>query len=447
MVGKINPTPQLNLFEIPLVQFINMNHELVQLSKEINWEDVEKLFAPYYTDFGRPSVPIRKIVGSILLRQVYDESDESFVDRWIENPYWQYFCGEHVFQKTKPFEPSEFSHFRKRIGKEGAELLLRLSITLFGKTLKLDEVRFDTTVQEKNITFPTDSKLYRKIIARNRKIAQKEGIELRQSYIRIEKQLALKQRFYRHAKRKNEARAATRKLKTIAGRLTREVERGLESLGNNNHREEFKIMNAVLAQKKNDKNKIYSLHEPHVKCIAKGKEAKAYEFGNKSSIALNQQGIIVGAIAFAENLYDGDSIEPQLKQIQELTGKLPKMVVADRGYRGRKKILGVEIQIPDMSTKGVNQYQKGKKRKRFRERAGIEPIIGHLKSDHRLSRNYLSGIVGDEINTLIAAAAFNIKKFLNRLKNRFRSILNIFESICLCYSKNEIVFFELAYCA
>jgi IS5 family transposase len=423
MIGKIDKTPQLNIFEVPLIQFINMKHELVELSRQIDWEAIEKQFSVYYTDFGRPSVPIRKMIGSILLKQIYSESDESFVDRWVENPYWQYFCGEYSFQKNKPFDPSEFVHFRKRIGKEGAQALLKISIQLFGKELVMDDVYIDTTVQEKNVTFPTDSKLYRKVIAQSRNIAKRECIGLRQSYIRKEKALMLKMRFYRHPKRKKEARAATRKLHTIAGRLSREVQRHLQAKGNTSYADFFATAQAILSQTRNSTHKVYSLHEPHVKCIAKGKEHKAYEFGNKSSIVLSRQGIIVGAMAFKENLYDGDTLHPQLQQVQQLTGQLPQTGIVDRGYRGRKNILGVNILTPKPLGVNASAYQKTKMRKRFRGRAGIEPIIGHLKQDHRLSRNFLSGVLGDEINTLLAAAAFNMKKFLNRVKARIRNLL------------------------
>lgn len=447
MIGKTDKTPQLNLFEIPLISFINLKHELVVLSKEIDWDNIEKAFSSYYTDFGRPSVPIRKIVGSILLKQVYNESDESFVERWIENPYWQYFCGEHTFQKQKPFEPSEFSHFRKRIGKEGAELLLRLSIQLFRKELNVDEVFIDTTVQEKNITFPTDSKIYRKIIAKNRSIAKKESIGLRQSYVRVEKELMLKQRFYRHPKRKKEARAATRKLRTIAGRLTREVKRGLESKSISNYNPLFETIDKVLVQTKNSTNKVYSLHEPNVKCIAKGKDAKEYEFGNKSSIAINKQGIIVGAMAFNNNPFDGDTLEPQLTQVKKLTDTLPKRGITDRGYRGRKNILGVEILTPKPLPQNASLYEKTKMRKRFRGRAAIEPIIGHLKQDHRLSRNYLKGNVGDEINTLLAATAFNINKFLNWVKTRARNFVFISLKIFCTITNSTLFQLDLRYCA
>lgn len=206
MVGKIDKTPQLSFFEIPLINFINTEHELVILAHKINWEEVEKYFTKYYSESGRPSVPIRTMVGSILLKQIYNQSDENFVDRWVENPYWQYFCGEVVFQKNKPFDPKEFTHFRNRIGKEGAEELLRISMHLFGKELKIDIAYVDTTVQGKNITYSIDTKLYRKVLIQAREIAKKENIKLRQSYVRVEKELIIKQRFYRHPKRSIEAK-------------------------------------------------------------------------------------------------------------------------------------------------------------------------------------------------------------------------------------------------
>jgi IS5 family transposase len=166
MLGKIDKQPQLNIFKIPLKQFIDHDHELCLLSKKIDWEKVEEDFSQYYClDNGRPSIPIRKIVGVILLKRVYNQSDESVVDRWMENPYWQYFCGETYFQHQQPFDPTELIKFRQRIGEPGAEKILGLTIHLFvKKEIEEKEVLFDTTVQEKNITFPTDTKLQKKII-------------------------------------------------------------------------------------------------------------------------------------------------------------------------------------------------------------------------------------------------------------------------------------------
>jgi IS5 family transposase len=413
MVGKIDKTPQLNLYEVPLKNFINLNHELVLLTQKLNWEEAENYFTKYFSEIGRPSIPIRKLVGLLLLKQIYNESDESVVDRWLENPYWQYFCGEVNFQKRQPYDPSEFVHFRKRIGESGAEKILQLSIQLFGAEVNVKEVLCDTTVQEKNITFPTDTKLHKKIIEKCWKIANKENIKLRQSYTRKLKDLMLQVRFRTHPKRKKKANAAARKIKTIAGRMIRDLKRKMTEPQMSFYEELFAIFNQILEQTKTSKNKIYSIHEPEVKCIAKGKEHKPYEFGNKTSIAKTKNGIIVGALAFKENIYDGDTLPEQIEQIERLTGKRPKVGIADRGYRGRKQIGGTKIIIP---TPVVGQYQRKKLRSYFRARAGIEPVIGHLKHDHRMLRNYLRGTIGDAINSILAAAAFNIKKFINRLK-------------------------------
>ena len=187
MVGKTDKAPQLNVFKIPLDLYIDPNHELCILSKKIDWNQVEEDFSEYYcADNGRPSIPIRKIVGVILLKRTYNLSDESAVERWKENPYWQYFCGEIYFQHREPFDPTELIKFRQRIGESGAEKILKLTILLFDKKeIQEKEVLIDTTVQEKNITFPTDAKLQKKIIEKCRKIAEKEGIVLRQSYRRL----------------------------------------------------------------------------------------------------------------------------------------------------------------------------------------------------------------------------------------------------------------------
>lgn len=429
MIGKIDKNPQLEMFKVPLKHFINQGHELVLLSRKINWEQLESELKVYYCeDNGRPSIPIRTIAGIVLLKRIYDQSDEGVLDRWVENPYWQYFCGEVYFCHQLPFDRTELIKFRKRIGEEGSEQLLRMSVQLFPKKeVQDDEVLIDTTVQEKNITYPTDVKLQKKIIEKCRKIACKERITLRQSYRRELKQLMIDQRFHSHPRRKKKARAAARRIKVIAGRVVREVERKLDNWKRERYSSQLDIFNKVLAQEKNSSNKIYSLHQPHVKCIAKGKEAKKYEFGNKSSIVKTRKsGIIVGAMAFIENLYDGDTLLPQLEQTERITGHKPKVGIVDRGYKGRKLVNGVQIIIPTKLPASANNYQKQKIRKRFRARAGIEPIIGHLKQDHRMSRNYLQDEQGDLVNTLLAAAGFNLRKMLQRLK---AEALNIFAQL------------------
>lgn len=431
MVGKTDKTPQLDIFKTPLKHFINIEHELCVLANKIDWDSASGKFKNYYKNFGRPSVPLRKMIGLVLLKHMYNLSDEYVVDRWVENPYWQYFTGETFFQTTKPMDPSEFVHFRKRIGEEGAEELLKLSIKLFGKEAHEKEVLVDTTVQEKNITFPTDTKLHKKIIDKCNTVAESEDIKLRQSYKRVTKQLMIDQRFRKHPKRKKKAKAAARKIKTIAGRLVRDLERKMTDEQRAFYGRKLEIFNQILQQQINTKNKIYSIHEPHVKCIAKGKEAKPYEFGNKSSIVKTKKsGIIIGVLAFTDNVFDGDTLEPQLAQVKRVTGYSPKVAIADRGYRGRRQVNDTLIVIPRPLKANATNYQKTKTRKRFRARAGIEPVIGHIKHDHRMIRNYLKGEMGDKVNTILAGTAFNLKKMLSRIKEDLKNIfLNFLEVI------------------
>jgi len=439
MVGKQDKTPQINFFDTPLKRFINLEHELCILSGQIDWDSIEKELSGYYSEMGRPSIPLRKITGLLLLKHIYNLSDEAVVDRWIENPYWQYFCGETFFQTEKPFDPTEFIHFRNRIGKEGVEKLLKASIQLFGKEAQEKEVLIDSTVQEKNITYPTDAKQYKRIIERVNKIAKQEGITLRQTYTRTLKQLMIDQRFHNHPKRRKKAKAALRKIKTIAGRQVRDIERQFTPSQQQKYKELFIIINKIIAQQKGDKNKIYSIHEPEVSCIAKGKEAKKFEFGNKSGIVLTKTTkIVVGAIGFEGNPYDGHTLEQHLEQTEYLTGNRPKTGIVDRGYRGKKNINGTQIISPSVPKKGTSQYEKQKARKRFRARAGIEPVIGHIKHDHRMLRNYLKGAVGDQINTILAGTGFNLKKMLNRIKAQI-----IFDLFRFFYTLKQILFKNL----
>jgi len=243
MIGKEDKTPQLSIFDTQLEKFINLDHELCILSKNIDWDSIDKDFSIYYSEIGRPSVPIRRMIRLLLLKHIYNFSDEAIVDRWIENPYWQYFSGEKVFQTKKPFDPTEFIHFRNRIGKEGAEKLLKVLIQLFGKEAQEKEVLIDSTVQEKNITYPTDAKLHKRIIDKVNKIAKEEGIILRQTYTRTLKQLLIDQRFHSHPKRRKKAKAALLKIKTIAGRQVRDIERQFTQEQKDKYQDLFIILN------------------------------------------------------------------------------------------------------------------------------------------------------------------------------------------------------------
>ncbi|HDP76468.1 MAG TPA: IS5 family transposase [Bacteroidales bacterium] len=401
---------------------LNPKHPLYILANQVQWDIFEKAFKGLYCpDNGRPAKPIRLMVGLLILKHIRNLSDESVVCQWSENIYYQYFTGETSFVPGVPCEPSELVHFRTRIGESGAELILKESIRINGKDALDPDVNIDTTVQEKNITYPTDAKLHRKIIQKCKDIAQKEGIELRQSYSWVLKQLSRDQRFRNHPRNKAKAKKADKKVKTIAGRLVRELERKLPPTSP--YQSDLALFSQILSQEKDSKHKIYSLHEPEVARISKGKEHKKYEFGNKASFAKTDSGVLVGALGFRDE-YDGHTLKPTLEQVVRLTGKTPQKAKVDRGYRGNKKIGETEILIPSTPCKTMSYYQKRKLSQRHKKRAGIEPIIGHLKTDHRLNRNFYKGIVGDNINIMLAAAAFNFKRMMNKWKIYFCQGLN-----------------------
>jgi IS5 family transposase len=419
MLKKLPENPQLQMFKTVLNSFIHPDHKLCLLAKEIDWDSLEKEFEPLYGSTGRPSIPIRTIVGLLLLKQMYNLGDETVVERYLENPYWQHFCGEIYFQYKLPFDPSDFVHFRKRIGEEGMKMIFKQSIDLFGEdTIRRDvkEVRVDTTVQEKNITFPTDRKLNERAIEYCKRIAKKEGIKLKRTYTMEIRKLKHQLRFAKKPKNYKKLNRAQVKLHRIALKIYHDLVSQLNPIPKA-YMETFNVLYRVLSQKRDDSNKIYSIHEPDVLCIAKGKEHKPYEFGNKSSFAYTRKsGIIVGAMAIDGNAYDGHTLKPQLMQVRELTGGKIKKAIVDRGYRIKENIGSIEIVMPK-SLKRESYYLKKQREARCRSRAGIEGLISHLKYDHRMRRNYLKGVSGDKINTVLAAAAYNMMKWM-RLKQQ-----------------------------
>ncbi len=416
MLNKPIVTSQLSFLQPGLREQLSNKHPLYVLSDVINWVMFEESFKKHYKEnFGRPAKPIRLMTALLMLKHIRNLSDESVVEQWSENAYYQYFSGEQVFTAKAPCEASELVHFRNRIGAEGVELILKESIRVNGKGGKEDKASIDTTVQEKNITYPTDSKLHRKIIKKCVGIADKEGVELRQRYTRTLKKLSIAQRFRNHPKNGAKARKADKKVKTIAGRLVRELQRKLPA---ESYKADLELFDRVLRQKRQDKNKVYSLHEPEVACISKGKEHKKYEFGSKVSITVTQNsGVIIGALNIPGNDYDGHTLDAVLEQQQRLTGHQLKEAFVDRGYRGRKEVDGTLIHTPKPFNNKLSGYRKTKLKDGFTKRAAIEPKIGHLKADHRLNRNFYKGIKGDTINVMLAAAAMNFKRMMNIWKN------------------------------
>jgi IS5 family transposase len=330
--------------------------------------------------------------------------------------------------------PTELIAFRQRIGEAGVELILKESIRVNNPPDDgvVSVVSVDTTVQEKNITYPTDDKLYKKIITKCWKIADKEGIDLRQSYTRTVKKLSHKQRFKNTKNGAKDARKANKKIKVIAGRLVRELARKLPLNSLGIYLKDLKLYQRVLSQERGDSNKIYSLHEPDVKCYSKGKEHKKFEFGSKASLLVDQStGIIMGAINFTETLHDSKTLPEALEQYQRLTGKEADNVFVDRGYKGLPIYKTSKIHVPKPD-KNISRS----KRKKHSRRAAIEPVIGHLKTDYRLCRNFLKGILGDLMNLILSAAAMNFKRVMNLWRTEEKRSWQLIYIIHIFVSRN-----------
>jgi len=407
MKAKSQGNRQANFLFPDLLEQLNPAHPLIKLAKHIPWQRFEDEFAGLYSQAGRPAKPIRLMVGLMLLKQLENLSDERVVEAWVANPYFQAFCGETRFQWKFPCNPSDFVYFRKRIGEDGARLIFEVSVALHGEAAKEAEVTVDTTVQEKNITFPTDTKLLTKIIKRCRKIAADEGIRLRRSFRRELPGLLL-QRF--------KSNRIIKRIRTMAGVLIRELERKLPREALARHGETLQLFRRVNKQKRTDKNKVYSLHEPDVLCIGKGKESKKYEFGRKASLVVTKTtGVIVGALSFTENIYDGNTLPSVLEQVWQITESCPQVAICDRGYRCRTWVGDTKILTPSRPKKSDSPAKRRQARARFRRRAAIEPVIGHVKHDHRMAKNFLKGVLGDAINLFMAAAAFNCRKWMRKV--------------------------------
>lgn len=442
MLKPTNKSAQIGMFG-SLADQLDQKHPLCLLANTIEWSVFEDAFKIHYSKkMGAPSKPIRLMVSLLILKYLRNLSDESIVEQWAENCYYQYFSGVQVFTPGIPCVPTELVAFRQRIGTAGAELILKESIRV--NRTKDDNnvgnaVSLDSTVQEKNITYPTDDKSYKKIIKTCLKIAGEEGIKLRQSYVRIVKELSFKQRFKKHKNGAKEARRANKKIHTIAGRLVRDISRKLSPQRLEQHQSFLDTAEKILSQKRGDSNKIYSLHEPDVKCYAKGKDHKKFEFGSKASFMVDQSnGLIVGAINFTDSLHDSKTIPNALDQYERLNGEQPKEVFVDRGYRGVKEYKSTRINTPKPD-KNISK----EKRKGHIKRAGIEPVIGHLKQSYRLGRNYLKGIVGDDMNVMFAAAAMNFKRRINLWRTEanlrwvllFKYLLGVYWNIYVNFSK------------
>lgn len=430
MQPKTGFSDQGDLFRSRLDQILNRRQPLYRLSDSIDWSLFDREFGSLYVEnFGRPGLPIRLLVGLHYLKHAYNVSDEAVVERFLENPYWQYFCGFEYFQHEFPLDPTTLVKWRKRIGPKGMEKLLQVTIETaknkeYVTEKHMERVNVDTTVQEKAVAFPTDARLHHKARCILVRLAKRNGIDLRQTYERLGKRAFIMQGRYSHARQTNRAKREQRRLRLYLGRVIRDIERkcsepdGLLATM-------LKRAKQIFDQKRNDTNKLYSMQAPEVECIAKGKVHKKYEFGCKVSlVSTSKDSWIVGVQAIHGNPYDGHTLKESLDQAQAITGWRPQHAYCDKGYKGNPAVLGnTEIHLTNKKKKSM----KASEWKWYRRRSGIEPIIGHTKQDHRMDRNYLKGEEGDKINAILAGCGFNIRKLLRAIllwffKERFSGI-------------------------
>ncbi len=407
------PKNELELFQSHLDQILDQAHGLYKLSHQIDWGVFEAEFGKFYMPkMGRPGISIRVMVALHYLKHAYDVSDERVVENFLENPYWQYFCGFEYFQHRFPLHPTALVKWRKRVGPKGMEKLFSETIETAKrqKLIKrghLDKVNVDTTVQEKAIAFPTDARLYHKMRVRLVREADKRGVKLRQSFPLLGKKALARQGRYSHARQGKRAAKQTRLLKTYLGRVMRDIARKVPE-GDAELEGLLALAEQIYSRQKNDKNKIYSVHEPEVKCIAKGKVHKKYEFGNKVGVVTtSKDNWIVGVEAYG-NPYDGHTLKGALDQARHFTGWSPKEAFCDMGYRGHGIKEPTKVHLVGPRKKKLSRSL----RKWFKRRAAIEPIIGHLKSDHRMNRNHYKGVAGDAVNAILSATGFNFRKLL-----------------------------------
>ena len=398
---------------------LKMSHPLVRLSKLMNWELIERSFGAHFaSNRGRPALSPRLVAGLLYLQHANDASDEAVVATWLENPYWQYFCGETYLQTELPIDPSSLTRWRKRIGEEGVELLLVVTIEAARtagliKKSSLDKIIVDTTVMPKAIAHPTDSRLLEKSRQHLVRLAEEHNLELRQNYNRQAPRMAAQIGRYAHAKQFKRMHKALKALRIRVGRVHREVTRKIAQLPEHAQAQAKNLLQRVsriLTQKTRDKNKPYALHAPEVECISKGKARTPYEFGVKVTIATTlKEGLVLGMRSMPGNPYDGHTLGEALEQVEILADNRPGIAIVDKGYRG-VQVQGVQI-LRSGQRRGITRTMKAM----IKRRSAIEPTIGHMKTDGRLSRNPLKGALGDALHAVLCGAGHNIRLMLNKL--------------------------------
>jgi IS5 family transposase len=419
-----------DLFRARLDQIINMKHALVALADKIDWAWLDAQLAESFSDKGRPAEPVRFMIGMFLLKHTYALSDEQVWDRWVHDPYFQYFTGEEFFQHELPHERSGMSHWRKRIG-DRLDILLAESLRIAHDTgaLKksdLARVTIDTTVQPKNVTFPTDAKLLEVAIRQLGKLAKEHDVPLRQSYRRVAKKAAMMAGRYAHAKQFKRMNRQIKFLRTRLGRIIRDIARKIED--DEMLQDIFAVplgrASQIRRQKQRQRgSKIYSWHAPETECIGKGKAHKPYEFGVKVSFTTTNKRckggqFILHAKALPGNPYDGHTLKDVIEETEALTGREIERAYLDKGYRGHDAPKPYRV-FKSGQKRGVH----GQIKKELRRRSAIEPVIGHCKNDGHLGRNFLKGRLGDRINAVMSAVGYNLRLILKWLRKLLRKII------------------------
>jgi len=412
---------QGRLFEPRLSDFLNPKHELFIFTRLVDWETLEKSFEDkFVAESGAPAKPVRLVTGIMILQHMYGLSDEGVVRGWVENPYWQYFCGYDFLQWKFPIHPTTLTKWRNRLGTEGFEKVLELLVNSARRSGVVSEksmknVIVDTTVMPKAISFPTDSKLYVRAIKELVDFAKEHNVELRQTYKKLAPAAARKASRLAHARKYKKAKKEVKRLRKYLGRVLRDLLRKIDEDENLKKRAApvISTMGRILLQEQDDKNKIYSVHEPDVECISKGKAHKKYEFGCKASIVLtHKEGLALSVQALHGNPYDGHTLKQALEHAEKISSRSIKKVFVDRGYKGH----GVKEKEVIVSRSRKKMHWR--KWKEMSRRQSIEPHIGHMKKDGKFGINYLKGKFGDKINALLCGIGHNGRMILNFLRSQ-----------------------------
>lgn len=447
-----------DFFRSRLEQMIDLRHPLAVLAQRLPWSQIEAALAPAFargerarqpreevdlfgaatetvgagiSAAGRPRLTIRLMSALLYLKHAFNLSDEELVERWAENVVWQYFSGQEYYEPRLPCDATQVGRFRRAIGEAGVEELLKATINTAVTTKavrpnEFERVIVDTTVQEKAIAHPVDSRLLEIARANVVQAAKFAGIALKQTFAREGKELRRKAGGYAHAKQFKRLRRVVKRQRTLLGIVLREVKRKLATAGTatprcalpttlNRLHTLLERAERIRTQQPKDKNKLYALHAPEVECIAKGKARKPYEFGVKASIVVtHRQGLMVGARTFPGNPYDGHTLSAQLQQTNSLleeAGRVPKEVVVDMGFRG------VDGDNPTVQIIHRGKFKSLTKPQRrwLKRRQAVEPAIGHLKSDHRMDRCWLQGTLGDALHTVLCAVGYNLRWLLRAM--------------------------------